>query len=217
MALTNVDYLAQVNLTTKSGIAKDNIINTYAAQWLDGGQPNFPAMTTAIKNLYDGLDSVCSQAILDGTTNAHSVKYYKLTDPEPRAPVAAGAFSWDGSTGTAFPNEVAVCASFSAEVASGVRAARRRGRVYLGAIKSAAGIADPVGMVRPTSTTMGTVNTAFAGFYDDLDLAGWSWCVWSRADDSLFPVVRGWCNDEFDTQRRRGPEPTTRLTWTRQS
>lgn len=216
MALTNVDYLAQVNLTTKSGIAKDNIVNTYAAQWLGGGQPDYPAFTTAISNLYAGLSGLLASAVLDSGTNAQSVKYYKLTDPEPRAPVAAGSFTQSGGGSTAFPNEVALCSSFSASVPSGVRAARRRGRVYIGALRAATGVADPVGMVRPSTSTMGTVTTAFAAFYDDLDLADWSWCVWSRADDGLFPVVRGWCNDEFDTQRRRQPEPTQRQSWTRQ-
>jgi hypothetical protein len=110
------------------------------------------------------------------------------------------------------PPELAICVSFRAALASGVNAARRRGRVYIGPLSDNAreGGGDP--------QVASAARIALAQDADDLLTASnasadWSWGVYSRTDGILRPVVAGWVDDAFDVQRRRGLEPTTRSTY----
>jgi hypothetical protein len=116
----------------------------------------------------------------------------------------------------AFPNEVAVTFSFHADrtgasehAGSGPRTAeRRRGRVYVGPLSIHAGIASTV--------TGGTVvNDALITCLQHcgerlLALTDGPWSVWSRKDTLVRPVVGGFIDNAFDTQRRRGEKANAR-------
>jgi len=37
--------------------------------------------------------------------------------------------------------------------------------------------------------------------------------VWSRTDEAVYPIVGGYVDYAFDTQRRRGQAPVARQSW----
>lgn len=209
MAITTADYAVQVELASVTNIAKDSILNTFAVRSMSGGAA-FADVTARVQVFYTALATIFGPT-LNGTTNAHKVRMYHLVEPEPRPPVYVGSFSRGGS-GSPLPAEVSLCTSYSAESPAGTRPARRRGRLYIGPLNTLTSV-NINGYARPELSVRTTVMNATKALVEGLASDDWEFCVWSRADDSLFPVVRGWVNNEFDTQRRRGPEATERNTW----
>lgn len=211
MAIIGGDYQVRVTLRTDTNLPKDFIVNTWATHFGDvlGEADDIPPLFVAF---YQALGSYFSNTLSDAV-NVHTVELIHLDDPEPRLPFLTVPFTLNGS-GTPLPSEVAVCSSFRAFVGSGTNAARRRGRVYLGPLNNTT-VASGGGYARPTPAFRSDIADAMIDLTAGLDAIGFPLCVWSRADDTLFEVEAGWINDEFDTQRRRGPEPTTRTVWNR--
>lgn len=138
-----------------------------------------------------------------GTTNQIQCKVYDVDGLPPHPPIVEklrnpGVVSQVGS-----PREIAVCLSFYA----GTNTKRRRGRLYvpyywLFPASSLAG--------RPSSTVMnkvGDLATVLSGAGGvDID-----WSVHSQVSNSTNKVTHWWVDDEWDTQRKRGLRPTTRV------
>lgn len=209
MAITADDYLVQVELASTSNIAADSILNTFAVKALDGAAA-FADITAAVDTFYAQLQDYLGQ-VLNSSANAHHVRVYHLTEPEPRPPVYVGRFT-QGGTGTSLPSEVAVCTSLAAAMPAGARPARRRGRMFIGPLNTTASQVVG-GYARPSATFQGVLALATQNLSIALEGDLWGLSVWSRADNTLFRVVRGWVDNEWDTQRRRGPEPTARVVW----
>lgn len=138
---------------------------------------------------------------------------------------------WGGGvTGAkALPHEVAVCLSIHADltnvpeeapdgadpgVAIDKPASKRRGRIFIGGLTvdvlPVAGSAP-----RPLPAFRTIVTAAGDALMNDADFVprGISWAVFSKVDLLARDVVGGWCDDSFDTQRRRGLAPSTRTTF----
>lgn len=206
------DYQVQVELRTQTGIPADNIINTFAFQWVGSpGSPDFGALAGLIDDFYDDVGDNLSN-VLSGGGLAHQIKIYDLTDPSPRPPVFTTTFTQQGGTNP-LPVEVAICASFQGIQEAGYSQARRRGRIFIGPLRTNTIQAGTDGYPRISSNTRNDIATACENLQANASAADWPWCVWSRADDQLYIVNNGWIEDEFDTQRRRGPGPLTRTTW----
>jgi hypothetical protein len=97
--------------------------------------------------------------------------------------------------------------SFQGAPESGVSQARKRGRVFIGPLRSSLIGADG----RPSPATV----SLFAAEGEDLLDASnaattWSWTVHSATTGDNSVVTNGWCDNEFDTQRRRGRIATSR-------
>lgn len=209
MAITVDDYAVQVELAMVSNVAKDSIVNTFAVKALSGSA-EYSDINGQVEAFFGRISAHIGPTV-QGSGVPHRTRVYHLSDPEPRPPVYTGSFSRNGS-GTALPAEVAVCTSMAAESPAGARPARRRGRMYIGPLNS--GVVQVVaGYARPSATFQTLLANSTETFVENLAELDWQVCIWSRKDDTLFPVVRGWVNDEFDTQRRRGPEVTTRAVW----
>lgn len=206
------DYQVQVELRTQTGIPADNIINTFAFQWVGGGAPNFEALVGLIDAFYNDVGTDILSNVISQGNNAHQVKVYDLMDPSPRPPVHIAQFTQTGGTNP-FPAEVAICASFQGLQEAGYSQARRRGRVFIGPLRQATSQAGSDGYPRVAGSARDAIATACTNLQENGATADWVWCVWSRADDQLYYVHDGWIEDEFDTQRRRGPGPLTRTTW----
>jgi hypothetical protein len=68
-----------------------------------------------------------------------------------------------------------------------------------------------LGDVRPTALARGIVADA-ALRLKARDL-GSSWCTYSTVDGGVGVGLKGFIDDAYDTQRRRGTKATTRTTW----
>lgn len=131
-------------------------------------------------------------------------------------------------SGTAqdLPFEVAVCSSVKANRTDHPGpVGRRRGRFYLGpltafALQGTSGDSrvypnpsdDLINQLKQASLYLADGGVSEDGL--SIGAAG-EWCIYSRADHGTYPIKTGFVDNEFDTQRRRGTDPTARSTWTR--
>lgn len=209
MPITTDDYHVQVELASVTNVAKDSVVNSFAVKAMSGAA-SFGDINVCVDQFYNNIATILGPTLNSGA-NKHITRVYHLIEPEPRPPVYVGTFTQAG-TGAPLPAEVALCSSFQGLPQAGVRQSRRRGRLYIGPLNTASAILDS-GYSRPSGATITTLATATKNFRDQLIANNWELCVWSRKNNTLVPVNNGWVNNEWDTQRRRGPEVSSRVTW----
>lgn len=204
----------------QTNIPKDVTQNTW--HFLVTGSIDDALMTavhTALTDFYNVVDQYMPGNNLVTTRTA---KFYDLGQPAPRAPLATKTSVHTYSAQPALPEEVAIVLSFQGDPLSGANQKRRRGRVYLGPFSQTV-CTTLLGRTR-VDTAVRTALIAAAQTLHNTSLAatGWKWCVYSRtsaneggsSESWAVPVAQGWIDDAFDTQRRRGPAPSTRSTFT---
>lgn len=188
------------------------------------GSPSYSALATAIKGFYTTPVAPYSQAIsqyLNGTADSAgaSIKMYDLDDAKPRATVYEESYSpgtFGPGTFRNLPAEVAVCLSYSAAPASGVPISRRRGRIYIGPLseEALASVTPSPGAIasRPMPALQNVILGAAVEMAETAAAADWGWVVYSPTNDSAAAIVTAWVDNAWDTQRRRGDKPTSRVT-----
>lgn len=158
------------------------------------------------------------------------------------APVYSSAFTANlvaAATTASLPSEVAIVGSYKSlygtEPESVPQApagplgdyrprSRRRGRIFVGPLAGATVTITDTGTAKPSASLIRVLNNAMSNLKADLAAGtrpGTTWGVFSQIeaidngsiDSATFPVVGGWVDDAFDTQRRRGRAPSTRTTW----
>lgn len=150
------------------------------------------------------------------------VKIYDDNAPDIGGPIHTGSFPLTAPlSNVALPEEVAVCASFHAEPVLGLRKSSTSGRVFIGPLNDAAQTPSSGG--RPDGAIIQALIAAMQELHDASSNAvdEHRWSIYSRtADERLdwdgpteFPVIGGFVDNAFDTQRRRGLDPSTRSTW----
>lgn len=136
-------------------------------------------------------------------TRINTINVYALADPPPREPQAFTLAAKGGTAPTALPSEVAVCLSFYSER----NLPRRRGRVYIGPLGTTA-LRPGAGAARPAQDLRDHLVLAAQRLGNRGDV---EWGVVSKAAAAFYPITNGWVDDAFDTQRRRGEAPTSRI------
>jgi len=128
-------------------------------------------------------------------------------------------------TGPALPAECAVCCTTGgfAELgdwpATEASARSRRGRFYVGPLDSGVVTSDSVEAYygRPSTAVRDAIalgaKTIGEHVTGGLVPSGISWVVYSRAVRTVTQILGGYVDNEFDTQRRRGMDPTERTEW----
>lgn len=211
MAITN--YLARCILTADTGLPEDAFVNDWCIQ---GDETSGPAMLDALDDFYNlahGSFLLCGELsdLVDHNVPMQ-VQVYEIDLPTGHigSPIAVANLPYyTGTSGDPLPPEVALCTSFAANTPPGTNPGRCRGRVYLGPFNEGSN-----GTGRPSNNLVIGVRNITKRLDDALIGAGATLAVWSRADKAVRPVVRGWVDNEWDTQRRRGREATSRNSWT---
>lgn len=240
MALNH--YMAVAQLAKVSGNPKDTIENVFHFQGDSGPSDaaDYASISAALIAFYTATPTGATDNVgafmarsMSRTSNGNKIVIYS----QPLAALGADmgspkdVVSWTlgNVSGTAvdFPDEVAAVISIHGDLTdipeteanpapppTVIRpAARRRGRVYIGALNGACGALDGNSEVLIGATFHNILN----GMAVDLMSAGSGsapeWCVYSRAINLLFPVVGGFLNYDFDTQRRRGTNVGTRTSF----
>lgn len=212
--------VAQVTIPYRSGLPEDVAVNTFHFTGVDDVEDMCTAIFGRMQLFYNTAYGSSSRKICQLLSNevaitAARVKMYDMAEPEPRPPVFDESLGLTGTptAATNLPSEVALCASYAAAPMAGEVAARRRGRVYIGPLNTAASDGGSgTTPARPATTTreiLAEASEAMAA----ANTLGAQWVVWSRRNDSASEIVRGWVDNAFDTQRRRGPAATSRLSW----
>lgn len=202
-------YFATVALASATGETADTTQNTWAMDtgvddnWDD---PQFAAWGTALIAFYEELKN---GGVLCGTARiGHLIKFYRATTALGNFPRYEAPFSFATPPAAVdLPREVALCISFRNSQIRNVARGRLRGRLFImgfGETQNTGG--------RPTTGVIGTLSAAYFNYYSRIAgiQPGGAPAVFSRTDETCYPIDEAWVDNEWDTQRRRGTKPTER-------
>ena len=222
------DYLIRAVMTADSGLPEDAIINDFAVQHT-AGSPSVGELTDAMNDVGDfyrlgatatnRVGSYISNGVDRGAT--HLLQAYQIV----AGPLGSPALElpWLGPVAAVstnnLPTEVSGVLSFHGDLtglpeeAAGTRPkSRRRGRIFVGPlILEATEFAEPSPRLHSDFTS--ALRSNATALFDRLEADGWDWCVWSRTASTLYPITGGWTDNACDTQRRRGTEASSRVTY----
>jgi hypothetical protein len=191
------DYMFQVRLQGTSNLPKDVYENVLFYEVI---------APDTVKGTCDELvakyaGSGAGDASFIGGINSVTVRAYPLAGGQPIEESTATT----GKVSLAFPHEVAVCLSYATVDDVAASTPRRRGRIYLGPMGTSGGDTPRVSaQLRGLVLAFGQ-SLASVGFADST-----TWKLYSRTDLATFKIESIWCDDSWDTQRRRGLAPTLR-------
>jgi hypothetical protein len=196
---------AQVIIPAASTVAEDTITNSWHFTTTGWDETIRGQIAGGLQAFYESWDAM--KGNLQAWTSAR-VKFFDLDEPEPRVPLDDVPLSLTSApAGSPLPPEVSACLSFRGDYVSGSSQARRRGRVYLGGLSTAALTTDSrLSSTMLTNATGGA--TTFLALSDSS--TEWAWVVYSPTSGTAYPVTAGWMDNAPDIQRRRGLLSTSR-------
>lgn len=210
---------AQSSVPYKTALPEDVTQNVWHFQTV--GDFTLPAaldpINTALNTFYSAIDQIYPTNV-DVT---RTTKWYQLSDPKPRTPIRTDVQTIAPSASNPLPEECAIVLSFEGDPESGLSQKRRRGRIYIGPCSTSTVIIVN-NRCRVIGTTIAEVkNAAQALLTASVASADWDWVVYSPTtaagsthDAGATVVDKGWVDDAWDIQRRRGTRPTVRSLFT---
>lgn len=206
-----MEIRTQVVLPLSTNLPEDIVTNTYYWQT---GDTNPAAERTEIANrivaAYNAMGPNYS-ADVSRAANACRIKYYDLSQPEPRLPILESGFTLvaSGQPTVGSPQEIAAVLSFRSSQVPGFPLARRRGRVYLGPWAPTLLASSYV----PTALVTG-IRQFGERLLTPVDvLQEVTWCQYSSTTGLMLAVVTGHVDNAWDIQRRRGIRANARQTF----
>jgi hypothetical protein len=127
---------------------------------------------------------------------------YNMADPEPRPELARATYTPSAPLALSqlAPQQVALCCSYY-----GARnLPSERGRIYIGGW-TAGQVGRPSGAFMSKTADLGHALFDVGG--EDI-----AWVIYSQKHKTSEPITTVWCDDSWDTQRRRKLEATSRVT-----
>ena len=222
----------EVRMPYTNGLERDLAVNTFS--WVSNTADNdeagvtamFTAFNAAIDNFYNADQagepepnrlSQWLSSRLD--RNAVTFRYSLIDLPTGeliRVNEIAGLIQ-PANSSTSLPFEVAVCCSFRG-VQGGPNPARRKGRVFIGPlINSVLETNIPSVYPAPRQAFVDVLVSAGDQLISagDIDTDEGQLGIWSRTDKVVYPVLSGYVDNAYDTQRRRGNDPSSRTSFAR--
>jgi len=190
------DFDFQVVLKHVSGLPEDVAINTLHFEVT--GPDTLEGTCDGIHAAYQALKPVLSNSYPNMT-----IKVYP-PGPNLSGPSFQKDYAFAGG-GAPCPSEVALCLSYATVDNPDASLPRRRGRIYLGPLA-----ANAIGEPRP-GTTMRDYALDLGVALSQIGFgANTTWTMFSKIDNAYAKIESIWCDDAWDTQRRRGLRPTMR-------
>lgn len=204
-------YRLQAVLPYFTGLPADVATNTIYVDAPNDGAAEDCAAAFALfyERTYVGGHGVLwyMSGVLSDAPDAFKIRGYRMADPLPREPIFEYSFTGTETRSTeSLPLEVALCCSFKALPPN---TPSRRGRIFIGPLSVRALDVDATGV--PTAAFMNAVAAAAYALNQDLSDLTATWIINGAAGP--VGVAHGWVDNAFDTQRRRGVEATTRVSW----
>lgn len=211
---------AQVRIPHKDELDHDAVQNTFHFTGVDDPEDQSTIILGLLFDFYSTAGGTATKALKEWMGSeldwpGARLKTYDLADPEPRIPVLDESLGIAAPSGTAqrsLPGECALCLSYAAAAESGVAAARRKGRLYIGPLMITTSTDVTGASARPSTTFIEDLRQTGLTLASDSPV-GTKWSVYSQKDDFMRPVVSGFVDNAYDTQRRRGVDATTRNSW----
>lgn len=195
-----------------SNLSEDRYVNTFHFLSPQDYATDSPLIAQALDDFWsvtvinDPLGAFLSPYV----SRDYEIRTYDMSDATPRVPAIFEHTLPPVHTGGALgsvPEEVAHCLSYHTIPPI---TARRRGRIYIGPLCSAAvSNATTSNPTRVNSSLRNAANGAAVNLVDE----GLGWAVYSPTADTYGVIVAGWSDDAFDTQRRRGAGATSKTLW----
>lgn len=211
-------YMCTVELAAASGIASDNVVNTFHVADLGTGG-TFPDIVARVWDFYTATTggntfTMASHisAAMSRATNAVKLAVYALpATPGPTGPPVYVELETlpAAQSATGLPDEVCLVISSHGDLDGTDADRRKRGRLYLGPLDTN-GTNQGTFPIRPGDLFRSDATKAIKQMAANLAADGWQWVVFSRMNWAGYGVVGGWVDNAFDTQRRRGPDPTVK-------
>jgi hypothetical protein len=214
---------AQVTFDRATMLPEDRVVNTWHFETPGPLAPtaaDLDSIKASLTKFYltpQGSAFSVSLFLSNFLLSPFTIKYYNLDVPPPRSPIRTDLVEWIRTvSGENFPAEVSLVLSYSGAQSLAVPDRSKRGRIYLGPLRLAAG-EDALSDHRPTNTVRLAVTGAATALLRDGDFgpATWVWYSPTRRSRGLAPyygtVQKGFVDNAFDTQRRRGRDPTQRF------
>ena len=179
-------------LFTETGAPRDVVTNNPCFRWDNLLPQDAESLANNVMDTYDVLNG--------GPLPWHlEAKVYDLEGSPPILPMAHVVRNQGVYADADDPREVALCLSFY----GGQHQPRQRGRLYV-----------PVYFIRPLGKRPGLLTQQkvvnWGKALANVGGENVQWIVWSRRNKSATGVSHAWCNDEYDTVRRRGLRETHR-------
>lgn len=223
-----------ISLAHLSGITADQeVMSLYYDRGVEPVAADYDALATSLVAFFNSVATGAAYSLLSRMApciavagTPHTLRWYNV--PAVRgplgSPVASRTFGFTAATGAnGLPAEVACCMSYQRTYGTDVEfngsmrpRARDRGRIFLGPLSYEALTQDGTTKELYIASTMQTVVTKAAQkfLHDDPLANSWSWIHFSPTEWTWDAVTKVWCDNAFDTQRRRGVDPTTKTTVT---
>jgi hypothetical protein len=220
-------FLVVSTIHRRSGIERDAVQNTfhYTAPQAFPTDVQYNDWMDLYRQFLHEIHTMYSACL--GATPGYRVEFFKLTPEKPAPGTGLGAplHTLDGTWATlpatiGYPSEVAICltldgtSTVDAEEGPGNTrpASRKRNRKYIGPLAATVGEAMPSTNelhVIPGIATQ--LTTAWRNLMMNAMIEkGWGCSVFSKVLWALNAINSVWCDDAFDTQRRRGQDPTAK-------
>lgn len=224
--------LVQATLEPAAGFSDESVVNTFAfASEVTIDAAARLDILNAVAGFYNTLHFEAAATVasyLAGTLSRDvggcSLKMYDITghlDGSPAgSPIEDSTFTL-GAAATAdnMPTQTAAVITTRARGAldepvegpGGVRPRQRvSGRLFVGPLNESAFVSGSSDHRRFTTAFMGSLICAAEGLQDALVDGDYAWCVWSRTNADMIPIVRAECDDSPDVLRSRKINPTQR-------
>lgn len=211
---------ALVVIPGRTGLARDVFVNSFAFERNGGIVPSdsdLDAVAGTLAAFYNtgtgGRPPIANWIgqFASRATNFCQIKVYRMNEAPPRTPhTSSFSLGVMGSPIVPMPNEVALCCSFKSSEQKGPRG---RGRVFIGPLNGTAVTEAGDTTLRPLATLQQAVVDAAVALKNSSGSTLCTWSVYSTfGPDHLHPVTDVWCDNEFDTVRKRGERATARIT-----
>jgi len=215
--------LVQMSFPSLDGVVKNGVANTFHFG-TDGTDDDTDANLVAdgVADFYrinGGGTTLPLRQWMAGHIDTHHARarVYRLNDAEPRIPIHDETYDLGANGGDGLPSEVALVMSFKAAPVSGENPRNRRNRIYFGPLREACTDLGANQIIRPIATLKEALRSAGERMLTIFGGGGGSpsWIVYSPTLGltNTRAVASGWVDDAFDIQRRRGVQPTSRVTF----
>ena len=197
-----------------SGLPEDVFVNTWYFRNDDAlATPEVvgSAIQSVLAAFYGAVNGSATSALtafMSDVLGSALLKIYDLGQALPRYPVyESDTLIVPTSTSGQLPREVSVVGSFYS-----ARGPRRRGRHYLGPlVTSAMEQSGTLERAVPSSALTTAIRESYLNVLNTSENV--TWAQVSTTYGEANPVLGGWIDNAFDTQRRRGGAPTSRVVW----
>lgn len=199
-----------------SNLPEDRVINVFHFSQSGAYEDNVPACFDAVSDFYIGARSTrpVAQWLSPWVQRDAELRQYDLAEAKPRVPTIQTLDLGAVPSAEGAPEEVALCITMHGAVPPALTA-RRRGRLYIGPLNNFGVVGGSTSAPSRPQATLITDLTEAAIQLAGLPATTFRWCIRSTVPaENFVPVASGYVDNAFDTQRRRGPEASTRTPWT---